>query len=252
MDMQQALFQYCLRLGDTNLILGHRLSEMCSRAPLLEEDIALTNIALDHIGQAEALLNYAGTLEGKGRTGDDLAYLRPEWEYCNLLLVEQPNTDFAHVIVRQYLTDSFQCLLYDHLRSSKDETLAGMAARFLKEVLYHRRHSGNWLLRLGLGTEESRARLTSAVGELWKYSGELFESDDVEQTLVTAGMAPDPAEFRHLWIDAVRNDFEEASVSIPPANYFPTGGRNGRHSEHLGHILAEMQYLQRAFPGAAW
>ncbi len=252
MDMQQALFRYCLRLGDTNLILGHRLSEMCSRGPLLEEDIALTNIALDHIGQAEALLNYAGQVEGKGRTGDDLAYLRPEWEYFNLLLVEQPNTDFAYVIVRQYLADSFQCLLYDHLRSSRDEIVAGMAARFLKEVLYHRRHSCNWVMRLGLGTEESRARLSAAIGELWKYTGEMFESDDVEQQLITAGIAPDPEGFRRIWLDAVQKDFEQASVSIPQSDHFATGGRNGHHSEYLGHMLSEMQYLQRAFPGATW
>ena len=252
MDTQRALFQYCLRLGDTNLILGHRLSEMCNRGPMLEEDIALTNIALDHIGQAEALLNYAGELEGKGRTGDDLAYLRPEWEYYNLLLVEQPNTDFAYVIVRQYLTDSYQCLLYDHLRSSKDEMLSGMAPRFLKEVLYHRRHSSNWLLRLGLGTVESHARLSAAIDELWKYSEEMFESDEVDQHLAAAGIAPDPEEFRQTWLDGVHHDFEKASVSIPVSVHFQTGGRSGRHGEQLGHLLTEMQYLQRAFPGASW
>ncbi|MBK7939008.1 MAG: phenylacetate-CoA oxygenase subunit PaaC [Lewinellaceae bacterium] len=252
MDTQQALFRYNLRLGDTNLILGHRLSEMCSRGPMLEEDIALTNIALDHIGQAEALLDYAGTLEGLGRTGDDLAYLRPEWEYYNLLLAEQPNTDFAFVIVRQFMIDTYQCLLYDHLRSSKDETLAGMASRFLKETLYHQRHSRNWVFRLGLGTEESHSRLTAAVNELWKYAGELFESDEVESILAAAGIIPNPASLREPWLESVRKDLRQASVPEPPASHAATGGRNGRHGEQLGHLLAEMQYLQRAFPGAAW
>lgn len=252
MDTQQALIRYCLRLGDTNLILGHRLSEMCSRGPMLEEDIALTNIALDHIGQAEVLLNHAAELENCGRTGDDLAYLRPEWEYYNLLLTEQPNVDFAYVIVRQYFIDLWQCLLYDHLRSSNDKILAGLATRFLKETLYHRRHSSSWIVRLGLGTEESLQRLVAAVGGLWKYTGEMFESDEVEQTLSAGGMVPDPGSLRGLWLDAVKSDFEKAAVSMPVSAHFSTGGRAGRHEEHLGHLLAEMQYLPRAFPGASW
>lgn len=252
MDTQQALFQYCLRLGDTNLILGHRLAEMCSRAPFLEEDVALTNFALDHTGQAEVLLQYAGQLEGRERTEDDLAYLRPEWEYRNILLVEQPNTDFAYVIARQLLVDTFQCLLYDQLRQSKDEKLAGMAARFLKESIYHHRHSSSWVERLGQGTEESHRRIQQAINDLWKFVPEMFEADPNESALAAAGIVTASPDFLPQWTVNIARVCDKAGLKIPQADLSTPAGRRNAHSEHLGHLLAEMQYLQRAYPGARW
>jgi ring-1,2-phenylacetyl-CoA epoxidase subunit PaaC len=247
------LFKYCLRLGDTNLILGHRLSEMCSRAPFLEEDIALANLALDHIGQAEALLQYAGQLEGKNRTEDDLAYLRPEWEFRNCLLAEQPNTDFAFVITRQFLIDVFQCLVYEGLQQSKDEVLAGMATRFLKEAVYHRRHSGSWVIRLGKGTEESHTRMQRALQALWKFTPELFAADSSEIALVANGLVPDMAEIFPKWHAVVKDTFSKAGLEMPETDLnIQSTHKPTVHTEHLGHLLAEMQYLQRAFPGASW
>jgi ring-1,2-phenylacetyl-CoA epoxidase subunit PaaC len=248
MNKQTALFQYCLRLGDTNLILGHRLSEMCSRAPMLEEDIALANLSLDHIGQAEALLKYAGEIEGAGRSEDDLAYLRPEWEFRNALLAEQPNTDFAYVIARQFLIDVLQCLQYDALQKSADQTLSDMAGRFLKEALYHRRHSGAWVVRLGQGTDESRQRINRAFSELWKYTTELFAPVADEQSLIAAQIAPDMGAIYPKWKAEIDKVFAQAGLEVPTS---PTLSSKA-HTEHLGHILTEMQYLQRAFPGATW
>lgn len=253
MDTKTALFHYCLRLGDTNLILGHRLSEMCSRAPMLEEDIALANLALDHIGQAEALLHYAAAVEGRNRSEDDLAYLRPEWDYRNCLLAEQPNTDFAFVIARQFLIDVYQCLTYDALQQSADETLAGMGGRFLKEAVYHRRHSTSWVIRLALGTEESRTRLERAFRELWKYTGELLAGTQADATLAAANLVPDPDPIQSLWKTEVEKIFAQAGLEAPAvAPSLPTTGKPVAHTEYLGHLLAEMQYLQRAFPGATW
>lgn len=250
---QSALFQYCLRLGDTNLILGHRLSEMCSRAPFLEEDIALANLALDHIGQAEVLLQYAAQLEGRDRTEDDLAYLRPEWEFRNCLLAEQPNTDFAFVIARQFLLDVFQCLVYGGLQKSTDATLGGMATRFLKEAAYHRRHSGAWVVRLGQGTDESRARIERAFRELWKFVPELFAADASEIALVATGIAPDMADIFRQWQTEVGKVFEQTGLEMPTMPQVASGqSKPAAHTEHLGHLLAEMQFLQRAFPGAKW
>jgi len=252
MDTQQALFQYCLRLGDTNLILGHRLAEMCSRGPFLEEDIALTNFALDHTGQAEALLGYAGQLEGKGRSEDDLAYLRSEWEYHNFLLCEQPNTDFAFVIARQLMVDTFHCLLYDQLRTGKDEMLAGMAARFLKEATYHFRHSSSWVERLGQGTDESQRRIRKAFNDLWRFVPEMFESDSAEKTLADQGIAPESSDLQAQWMVNIARVFDKAGLSIPAVENAPVGSTRAVHSEHLGHLLSEMQYLQRAYPEAKW
>ncbi len=250
--MQTALFQYLLRLGDTNLILGHRLSELCSRGPFLEEDIALTNFALDHIGQAEALLKYAGEIEGKGRSEDDLAYLRPEIEFRNCLLAEQPNTDFAYVMVRQFLIDAWQELLYTTLRESKDETLAAMGARFVKEALYHKRHSGSWIVRLGRGTKESHQRLERAFQDLWHFTGELFESDAAETQLADAGITPKSDSLFAEWLVQLARVAGDAGLTLPNTDYMASGGRVGIHTEHMGHLLAEMQYLQRAYPGAKW
>lgn len=252
MNTHKALFQYCLRLGDTNLILGHRLAEMCSNGPFLEEDIALTNIALDLTGQAEALLKYAGEVEGKGRSEDDLAYLRPEWEYHNVLLAEQPNTDFAYVIARQFLIDTWQCLAYDRLRQSKDETLAALAARFLKESTYHLRHSSSWVERLGRGTDESHERISLAFNELWKFTPEMFERSEEEEKLAHAGIAPESSDLYAQWSVNVARVLDKANLNLPPEGFKSGSGRRGVHTEHFGHLLTEMQYLQRACPGASW
>lgn len=249
MDHQQDLFQYCLRLGDTNLILGHRLSEMCSRGPMLEEDIALTNIALDHIGQAEALLQYAGEVEGKGRSEDDLSYLRTEKEFHNFRLVEQPNTDFAYVIARQFLVDVYQCQLYQLLGESPNTMLAGMAKRFLKESLYHQRHSVSWVVRLGQGTEESKRRMQQAINDLWKYTPEMFAVQPYEKALADAGVAPDPRDIEMEWNVQVVRVLTTAGLHKPAEVVV---ANPEAHTEHLSHLLADMQYLQRTYPEAQW
>jgi len=249
MDTQQALFQYCLRLGDTNLILGHRLSEMCSKGPTLEEDIALTNFALDHIGQAEALLHYAGEVEGMGRSEDDLSYLRSADEFCNLQLVEQPNTDFASVIARQFMVDVYQCLLYQKLQKSSNATLAGMAERFLKESVYHLRHTSAWVQRLGLGTEESHRRIQQAFNYLWKYVPEMLSARPAEKVLLDQGVAPDIAEIAMDWTVQVLRALSSSGLHRPTDT---SVGNHARHTQHLSHLLAEMQYLQRTYPDAKW
>ena len=249
MDTQQELFQYLLRLGDTNLILGHRLSEMCSRGPMLEEDLALANISLDHIGQAEALLQFAGAVEGKGRSEDDLSYLRTEKAFLNFRLVEQPNTDFGYVIARQFLIDVYQCLLYQKLRESHNEMLAGMAGRFLKECIYHERHSASWVERLGQGTEESHRRIQQAFNDLWKYTPEMFVTQAYEKVLAAAGIVPDPQELEMEWNVQVLRVLGKAGLH-KPSNGF--AGSPAVHTEHLSHLLADMQYLQRTYPGAKW
>lgn len=251
MATNQALFQYCLRLGDTNLILGHRLAEMCSRAPTLEEDIALTNFALDHIGQAEALLQYAAQVEGAGRTEDSLAYLRNAEEFLNLRLVEQPNTDFAYVIARQFMVDVYQCLLYQKLQASSDETLAGMAARFLKESMYHLRHSSAWVERLGLGTEESRRRIQKAFDDLWSFHTEFWSPQLYESVLAHLGIAPESKDLELEWtVQAVRV-LAKAGLHTPSTHGY-NKSNFAHHTEYLSRLLAEMQYLPRNYPDARW
>jgi ring-1,2-phenylacetyl-CoA epoxidase subunit PaaC len=245
-------FDYCLRLADDALVLGHRLSEWCGHAPTLEEDIALANLALDYVGQARALYAYATEVENDGRTEDDLAYLREEREYRNLLLCELPKGDFATTIVRQFLFAAFMLPFWEKLTRSKDATLAAIAAKAEKEVAYHLRHAAEWLVRLGDGTEESRARAQDALDELWPYTGEMFEMDEAERALVDAGIAADRRSVRPVWgatLDAV---LAEATLARPRDGWMQTGGRRGVHSEHLGHVLAELQYLQRAYPNATW
>ncbi len=250
--MKNQLFQYCLRLGDTCLILGHRLSELCSKGPILEEDIALTNIALDYIGQAEALLKYAGEVEGEGRTEDDLAYRRAERKFYNCLLSEQPNSDFAYVIARQFFLSAWFYQLYNALLESKDETLAGIAGKAKKEVTYHLRHSGEWMVRLGQGTDESQERIQNAVNRLWRFTGELFETDELENVLSNEGVAVKSADLLSGWESHVQTVFERAGLQKPETVVMATGSKQGIHSEYLGHILSDMQYLQRAYPEAAW
>jgi len=246
------LFEYTLRLGDTGLILGQRLGEWCGHGPILEEDIALTNISLDLIGQARTFLAYAGQVEGKGRTEDDLAYLRDEREFRNLLLSEQPNGDYGQTILRQFLISTFQYYLFDELRKSKDSTLAALAEKSLKEVTYHVRHSSEWMKRLGDGTSESHQRMQHAVDELWTYTGDMFAIDETDRVLISEGIAVNLDEVKSRWDRKVKEIFEESTLSVPENAFMITGSREGKHTEHLGHMLAEMQSLARAFPGVEW
>ncbi|MBK6820509.1 MAG: phenylacetate-CoA oxygenase subunit PaaC [Bacteroidetes bacterium] len=252
MTKQQALYKYLLRLGDNPLILGHRLSEWCSRGPILEEDLALTNIALDNIGRAQAFLKYAAEVEGLGKTADDLAYKRDERSFYNNLIAELPIGDFAYTIARQLLIAVFEQLQFTDLSKSSNETIAGIAAKSLKEVRYHVAHARDWCYRLGKGTEESHNRLQRAFNELWMYTGELFEMYDEDVILVFDGVAGDLNTLKIQYYDAVQKILNDSNIQIPVVDYMQTGSRKGIHTEYLGHILAEMQYLQRAYPDAIW
>lgn len=247
-----ATFPYVLQLGDNALILSHRLSEWCGHGPVLEQDIALTNIALDLLGQARLLLTYAGEIEGKGRTEDDLAGLRDAHEFRNVLLVEMPNGDWAHTIVRQFFFDVYHYYHYQALVQSQDERLAAIAQKALKEVTYHLRYSSEWTIRLGDGTPESHQRMQAAVDDLWMYTGELTTPNDVERQAAEMGVGSDLAQIRPLWEAKVREILTEATLHIPENPWMQGGGKDGRHTEHLGYILAEMQFLQRAYPGQQW
>lgn len=249
---EQPLFAYVVRLADNALVLGHRLSEWCGHAPVLEEDLALANMGLDLIGQARLLYAYAGDVEGEGRGEDALAYLRDAGSWRNVLLVEQPNGDFAATMMRQLLYAAFAHPYCEALRHSADATLAAIAAKSAKELAYHVRHAAEWVIRLGDGTAESNRRAQDALDELWPYSGELFEADDVERALIAAGIAVDPEKIRPLWRRTIDDVVAEATLRLPHSGWMQTGGRSGRHTEHLGHVLSEMQFLQRAYPGATW
>lgn len=246
------LFEYVLRIGDDALILGHRLSEWCGHGPILEEDIALTNISLDLIGQATSLLEYAGKLEDKGRSADDLAFLRFDKDYRNLLLVEQPNGDFGMTIMRQFLYDAYQVPLFEALSNSKDPHLSAIAEKSLKESKYHLKHSSEWVIRLGDGTAESKERIHTSLDELWRYTGELFWEDDVDQALKAEGIIPEPSELKVRWNKIVEDVLNEATLEIPQTEWQFDGGRRGLHSEHLGYILTELQFMQRAYPNMEW
>jgi ring-1,2-phenylacetyl-CoA epoxidase subunit PaaC len=241
-----------LRLADTALVHGHRLSEWCGHAPMLEEELALANIALDLIGQARTLYAYAAEVEGAGRTEDDLAYLRDAPQYRNVLMAELPKGDFAFTILRAFLLAAQARPFWEEASGSRDATLAAVAAKAEKEAAYHLRHAGEWVIRLGDGTEESRGRMLDALDALWPYTGELFEVDASDHALIAAGVLPDPAALRPRWDAAVDRVFAEAGLARPADPWMQTGGRSGRHTEHLGHLLAVMQHLQRAYPGATW
>jgi ring-1,2-phenylacetyl-CoA epoxidase subunit PaaC len=245
-------FEYLLRLGDDSLILGHRLSEWCGHGPILEEDIALTNIALDLVGQATSLLNYAGEIEGKGRDGDALAFLRFDRDYRNLLLVEQPNGDFGMTMMRQFLFDAYRQPLFERLQKSKDLQLAAIAEKSLKETKYHLKHSSEWVIRLGDGTDESHQRVQDALDTLWRYTPELFYADSVDDELLHEGLIPNHNDIQEAWEQTVKFVLSEATLTIPSNNWKQEGGRKGLHSEHLGYMLAEMQYMQRAYPNMEW
>lgn len=253
MTLTEAKFEYLLRLGDNALILGHRLSEWCGHGPILEQDIAITNIALDQVGQARSLLQYAGEVEGKGRNEDDLAYRRDVMEFRNVLLVEQPNEDFAYTIVRQFLFDAFNYLLYQGLTKSADEQISAIAGKSLKEITYHLRYSSEWMIRLGDGTEKSHKKMQQALNDLFIYSGELLRPDAVDQQLQEAGIVPDLKALKPAYDQKITDILREATLAQPEVKYMQSGGKDGSlHSEHLGYILAELQFVQRAYPNMEW
>ncbi len=244
--------EYLLRLGDDRLVLGHRLSEWCGHGPILEEDIALANIALDLVGQANLLLGRAAAVEGKGRDADALAFLRDSREYRNALIVELPRGDFGFTIVRQFLFSTYALHQWEALASCADADLAGIAARAVKETRYHVRHSAEWLVRLGDGTDESHARVQDALDELWRFTGELFLTDELEQGLVRRALAADSSTLEAPWRRDVEEVVRRATLRLPGDVYWQRGGRDGIHTEHLGLMLAEMQVLPRTYPGARW
>jgi ring-1,2-phenylacetyl-CoA epoxidase subunit PaaC len=250
------LYTYILRIADDNLILGQRLGELVSWMPELEEDIAVANVGLDHIGQARHFLTYAGevafNVDGVAKTEDDLAMLRDETSFLNAVLVEQPNGDFAHTMARQLFVDAYQAPLYAALGESADEMLAGIAQKAVKEANYHLQRSAGWVIRLGDGTTESHQRMQAAIDEMWKYTADLFETDDVEKALRAARIAPDLAPVRAMFDATIAEVLTEATLVLPGDSYQRTGGRTGYHTEHLGHLLPEMQALYRAHQGASW
>ncbi|MFI5196950.1 MAG: 1,2-phenylacetyl-CoA epoxidase subunit PaaC, partial [Chitinophagales bacterium] len=264
-----------LRLADDALIIGHRLGEWCGHGPILEQDIALTNTALDHLGRARSLYQYAAaqfnqmpadekkkyfssvSLQNQVSTGaaideDDLAYLRDGWDFRNVLLVEQPNNDWAYTIARSFFYDVFNYFFFTELQKGKDETLAAIAEKSLKEITYHLRWSSEWVLRLGDGTAESHTRMQQAVDELWMYTGELFMMNDTDRSMLQQGICTDLVKIEPLWMERVRSVLREATINIPAEAWMQQGGKDGRHSEQLGHILTELQFVQRAYPGMEW
>lgn len=244
--------QYLLRLGDTCLILGQRIAQWCGHAPVLEEDIALSNVALDLIGQARALLTRAGQLDGQGFDEDQLAFLRDERDYRNPTLVELPRGDFAFTMLRNAMVATLLKLMWQRLQASSDAELAGIAAKALKEARYHQEHAAEWVIRLGDGTEESHRRTEQALAQLWPYTRELFDADEVDAHAERTGLGPSWASLREAWREEMATILGEAGLALPADGAFRSEGKRGRHSEHMGYILAEMQYLQRAYPGGVW
>jgi len=274
-NSSQALLDYTLRLADDALIMGHRLGEWCGHGPVLEQDIALTNTALDHLGRARSLYQYAAeqfnalqpevrsniftsvTLQklvtaGASVDEDDLAYLRDGWDFRNVLLVEQPNNDWAYTIARSFFYDAFNYFFFRELVNSNNETLSAIAEKSLKEVTYHLRWSKEWVIRLGDGTDESHRRMQAAVDDLWMYTGELCVANETDNVMLQQSTGADLGKIKGLWAACVLDVFKEADVNIPAGAWMQQGGKDGRHSEHLGYILAELQFMQRAYPGMEW
>ena len=275
MSKQRYLLDYTLRLADDALIIGHRVSEWCGHGPVLEQDIALTNTSLDHLGRARTLYQYAAEQfkglpaeekknvftsvaiqslveAGQNLEEDDLAYLRDGWDFRNLLLLEQPNIDWAYTIARSFFYDTFNYFFFQQLAGCKDESLAAAGEKSLKEVTYHLRWSSEWVVRLGDGTEESHKRIQQAVNELWAYTGELFIMNDTDKAMLEEGIGVDLEAIKPLWMERVSAIFEEATIDMPTGTWMQQGGKEGRHTEQLGYILAELQFMQRAYPGMAW
>jgi len=246
------LIQYILGIADNALILGHRLGELCGHGPSLETDIAMTNISLDLLGQTRSYYQYVAKMQGGEATEDTIAFLRLEREYKNVLLVEQPNTDFGYSIARQFLFDVFHLALLEELQNSKDEMLSAIAKKSIKEVLYHTRFSSDWIKRLGDGTEESHNRIQTAINDLWIFTDELFHQTDADKTMVAEGIGVDTSLLKSNYYKKVSSVLDEASLQTPVAEYFQKGGKQGIHSEHMGYILSELQYMQRTYPNMTW
>ncbi|UWQ91638.1 phenylacetate-CoA oxygenase subunit PaaC [Rhodobacteraceae bacterium M382] len=250
---EDALLQFLLRMGDNTLILGHRVSEWCGHSPILEEDIALANTALDLIGQTQMWLGLAGEVQGEGKSADDLAFLRDAWDFRNVLLTEVPNGDFGRTMMRQFLFDAWHSIILGRLIKSSDARVAEIAAKASKEAAYHLERSGDTVVGLGDGTEESHARMQDALDYLWPYVGEMFASDAADSEMAAAGIAPDPSGLRDEFDALVGRVLTDATLTIPSSKWAHSGGRDGRmHTEHLGHLLTQMQWLQRAYPGCKW
>ena len=244
--------QYLLRIGDTCLVLAQRLGEWCGHAPVLEEDIAMANIALDLVGQARVLLTHAGRIEGREHDEDQLAYLRDERDYFNLTIAELPRGDFAFAVVRNTMVSTLLKLLWQRLAASNDPEVAAIAGKAVKEARYHQQHSGDWVVRLGDGTDESRRRTEKALEQLWLYMPELFFSDAVDAEAGASGLGPAWSELRDPWLAEMQQVLDAAGLAMPKEAAFRSTGKHGVHSEHMGYILAEMQHLQRSFPGGVW
>ena len=252
MERQEALFNYLLRLADNGAILGHKLSEWCGHGPELEEDIAIINTALDLLGQSRSFYQYAAEVEGKGRTEDDLAFLREERQYRNALICEIPNGHYGDTIARQFLIDSFNLLLFTELERSSDERIAGIAAKAVKEIRYHVRRSKEWTLRLGDGTEESHNKIRQSFHDLWMYTGDMFVQDEADEAMIEAGVGPDLEQLYPIWRENVKAVLTEAGLEMPEVDWMQSGSKEGRHTEFMGYILSELQYMQRAYPGCEW
>lgn len=252
MTTEQHKLDYLLRIADNSLIIGHRMSEWCGHGPILEQDIALINIALDHIGQANNWLTYAAEVQRQGKTADDLAYRRDAHEFRNVLLTEQPNGNWGDTLVRGFLFDIFNYHFQSALMHSADPQIAAIAAKSIKEIAYHRRYSSEWIIRLGDGTEESHAKMQDAVDNLWMYTGELFLADETDQAMAAAGIGADLNTVKALWNQEVSEVLTEATLKRPADGWMQKGGKQGIHTEYLGYILAEMQFLPRAYPDAQW
>ncbi|MFT4681059.1 MAG: ring-1,2-phenylacetyl-CoA epoxidase subunit PaaC [Granulosicoccus sp.] len=252
MDSKTALYRYLLRLGDNAAILGHKLGEWCGHGPELEEDIAIINTSLDLLGHARPLYSYAGEVEGAGRSEDDIAFLRQEREYINALICETPNGHYGDTIARQFLFDHFNLLLFTELEKSSDETIAGIAAKAIKEIRYHVRRSTEWTLRLGDGTEESHNKIQKSFNDIWKYTGDLFVQDESDKLIIEAGIGPDLSSLLPIWKENVKAGLIEATLSMPEDEWMQQGSKEGRHTENMGHLLSELQYMQRAYPGCEW
>jgi ring-1,2-phenylacetyl-CoA epoxidase subunit PaaC len=250
--MQNNLVQYIYGIADNALILGQRLGELCGHGPNLETDIAMTNIALDLLGQTRSYYQYAARLSGEEATEDTIAFLRSEREYKNVLLVEQPNTDFAYSIGRQFLYDIFHLLLLEELQGSTDETLSAIAKKSIKEVRYHVRFSSDWVKRLGDGTEESHSKMQTAINDLWTFTDELFHQTDADKAMVSQNIGVDVSKLKEAFYVKVTEVLEESTLQVPDMKYFQKGGKQGIHSEHMGYLLADLQYMQRTFPNMNW
>jgi ring-1,2-phenylacetyl-CoA epoxidase subunit PaaC len=250
--MNNNLYQYILGIADNSLILGQRMGELCGHGPSLETDIACTNISLDLLGQVRSYYQYAAKIVGDGRDEDDIAMLRKEHEYLNVLLAEQPNTDFGYTMARQFLFDVYHLLFLKELQKSKDLTLSAIASKAVKEVSYHQRFSSDWIKRLGDGTKESHERIQNAINDLWIYTDELFHPTEVEKAMLKEGIGVDVTSLKNWYYETVNAVLEEATLSVPESKYFQKGGKQGIHTEHMGYLLAQLQYMQRTYPNMEW